>query len=96
LKVKVRYFTILRELTGFMEETFELKNDICLEDLIETIASKYGEKASQYLYVDEKHKTINPIIRFLINGRDANTFQGLKTKLKDGDIVAIVPPVGGG
>jgi len=96
LKIKVRYFTTLRELAGCMEETFELENDVFLEDLIEKIVSKYGEKARQYLYTDEKQKIINPALLILINGRRINTLQGLKTKLKDGDTIAILPPVGGG
>jgi len=96
LKIKVRYFTTLRELTGCVEETLELENDASLEDLIEKIASKYGEKARQYLYTDEKQKNINPTLLILVNGRRINLLQGLKTKLKDGDTIAILPPVGGG
>jgi molybdopterin synthase sulfur carrier subunit len=96
LKVKVRYFTTLRELAGHAEEIFELENDACLEDLIEIVASKYSEEARRYLYADEGQKTIDPSVRFLINGRDSKMLQGLRTKLVDGDTVAIIPPIGGG
>jgi MoaD family protein len=96
LKVKVRYFTTLRELAGHAEEIFELKDDVCLGDLIEIVASKYGEEARRYLYADEGQKTIDPSVRFLINGRDSKMLQGLRTKLVDGDTVAIIPPIGGG
>lgn len=94
LKVKVKYLTILRELTGRIEETFELEDGMCLEDLIEKIVTKYGEKIRRHLYANEKQKILNTII--LINGRHMNMLQGLKTKLNNGDIVTIMLPAGGG
>jgi molybdopterin synthase sulfur carrier subunit len=96
MKVKVRYFTTLRELAGRAEEIFELENGECLGDLIEIVASKYDGEARIYLYTDEDQKIIDPSVRFLINGRDSKMLQGLKTKLEDGDTIAIIPPIGGG
>ena len=96
MRVKVRYFTTLRELAGRAEEIVELENNACLEDLIEIVASRYGDEARRYLYANEGQKTIDPSVRFLINGRDSRMLQGLKTKLVDGDTVAIIPPIGGG
>lgn len=96
MRIKVRYFTTLRELAGRAEEIFELENGECLGDLIEIIASKYGGEARLYLYTDEDQKIIDPSVRFLINGRDSKMLQGLKTKLEDGDTIAIIPPIGGG
>ncbi|MDH5419483.1 MAG: MoaD/ThiS family protein, partial [Candidatus Bathyarchaeota archaeon] len=34
--------------------------------------------------------------QILINGRGIKALQGFETKLKEGDTVAIFPPVGGG
>ena len=96
MMVKVRYFTTLRELAGRAEEVFELRDKACLVDLIEIIASRYGDEARRYLYADEDQKIIDPSVRFLINGRDSKILQGLKTKLEDGDTIAIIPPIGGG
>jgi molybdopterin synthase sulfur carrier subunit len=96
LRVKVKYFTTLRELAGRAEEIFELENGKCLGDLIEIVASRYGGEARRYLYTDEDQKIIDPSVRFLINGKDSKMLQGLKTKLEDGDTIAIIPPIGGG
>jgi len=93
VKVKVKYFTTLRELAGTLEEKIILKDGAILADLIEIIASKYGEEARNYLY---KKGKIDPSIYFLINGENSHTLSGLKTKLKEGDIIAIIPPIGGG
>jgi len=92
-KVRARYYTTLRELAETPEERITLSNRATLADLIETVASKYGEEARNYLY---KKGKIDPSIYFLINGKDSRVFSGLKTKLNDGDIAAIIPPIGGG
>jgi len=97
LRVKVRYFTTLRELAGTADEEVTIEDCATLSDLIEEIASKYGEEAHNYLYNhrDEARK-VDPSVYFLINGVNARTMSGLDTKLKEGYIVAIIPPIGGG
>ncbi|MCD6469742.1 MoaD family protein [Candidatus Bathyarchaeota archaeon] len=93
MRVKVKYFTMLREAAQRPYEEFELKDDATLADLIETIALKYGCEARRYLYSDENRGTIDPSIYFLINGRNSKTLEGFKTFLKDGDAAAIIPPI---
>lgn len=66
-----------------------------LADLIEEVVLNYGEEAFNYLHVRTTGK-IDPSIQFLINGVSAQSLHGLKTELKEGDVVAIIPPVGGG
>jgi len=95
LKIKVRYFTTLRELARTMEEEIEMKNGATLVDLLEKIVLKYGETAFNYLY-DEKSGAIDPSIQFLVNGVSIRNLQGIRTELKDRNVVAIVPPIGGG
>ena len=95
MKVKVRYFTILRELVGAREEELELKRGSILLELVEKVAYKYGEDAWDYLHV-RTTGGLDPTIQFLINGVNARSFDGFKTKLKENDVVAIIPPVGGG
>jgi len=96
MKVKVRYFTTLRELAGKPEEEWEIEDSRTLGNLIENVAAKYGEEAHNYLYDESKSGKVDPSIYFLINGADSRTLSGLDTELKDGDIVAIIPPIGGG
>ncbi len=96
MKVKIRYFTTLRELAQRAEENLDLSEGTTLAELIEKIALKYGKEARAHLYSDEDEGKIAPSIRFLINGRDSKTLNGFKTKQGDGDVVAIIPPIGGG
>jgi len=94
LKIKVRYFTTLRELARTTEEEIEMENGTTLGDLLEKIVLKYGEAAFNYLY--DKSGAIDPSIQFLVNGVSIRNLQGIRTELKDGNVVAIVPPIGGG
>jgi len=96
MRVVIRFFTTLRELAGSSEEELEIKDGGDLADLLEKTASKYGEEARNYLYFEGDKQKVDPSIYFLVNGKNARMLSGLDTKLKDGDIVAIIPPIGGG
>jgi MoaD family protein len=98
LIVKVRFYTTLRELVGSREEELTIKDDFSLADLIEVIASKYV-KARNYLYQKGEIRKTDPSIYFLVNGRNSRSLSGLHTKLKNNDVVEIIPVppmVGGG
>lgn len=95
MKIKVRYFTTLRELAKTSEEEIEMKEGSIFIDLIKKIALKYGEEALNYLF-DKKSGVIDPSIQFLINGISIHNLQGPRTELKEGNTVAIIPPIGGG
>ena len=94
MKVKVKYFTFLRELIGRKDEEYEFEKEPTVEELIKFIAKKYGKEAENYLF--EKDGRLKEILSFLVNGKSVTSLDGPKTKLKNGDILAIIPPVGGG
>jgi len=94
LRAKVRYFTTLHELARSAEEELEIDEGSVLADLIEKVASRYGKEARNYLYYDDGK--VDPSIYFLINGVNSRMLSGPETKLRDGDVVAIIPPIGGG
>jgi molybdopterin synthase sulfur carrier subunit len=39
---------------------------------------------------------MQPFLSILVNGKNINTLYGFDSQLKENDIVAILPPVGGG
>lgn len=92
MKVKVRYFARLREITGKSEEEFELKNAERLSELLKLLVDKYGEDLQRVLFRGEK---LNPSIQLLVSGIEVST-RYEKVRLRNGDVVAILPPVGGG
>jgi len=94
MKVQVKFFTILREITGKKEEEVESSSAITVKELLTRLSKKYGVEFTDYVYNEKGGMRTR--IHILINGRGIDEFQGLETKLKEGDTVAIFPPVGGG
>lgn len=95
MRVKVKYFAVLRELLGVGEEEYEVEGGTRLLDLLQ-------------LYIPERHKHVAGILKdqlhrilgddgspgyiVIVNGKRVDPNE----VLRDGDVVAILPPVGGG
>ncbi len=94
IKIAVRFFTTLREITGKKEESLELLKPISVDALLRQLSKKYGKEFDDYMF--DELGDVRGHLQVLINGRSVSTMQGLKTELKDADQVAILPPVGGG
>ncbi|MEM2102726.1 MAG: ubiquitin-like small modifier protein 1 [Candidatus Bathyarchaeia archaeon] len=94
MKVTVKLFTTLRELAGKGEVTVETNNKLTVATRLRKLEERYGEEFKEYVY--DESGNVKGFLQFLINGKSIETFEGLKTKLNDGDTVAILPPVGGG
>ena len=97
MEISVRFFTTLREVTGKKEETIEFKTSktVTVNAIIDKLAREYGKSFTDYVF-DRRTGEVKGFLQFLINGRSASTNKGLDAKLADGDILAIIPPVGGG
>ncbi len=97
MQVKVRFFTSLRETLGKKEETLSFPNGtlVTVESALKTLREKYGTPFVDYVY-DGKTGQPKGFLQFLVNGNSTSTLNGLKTQLRDGDVLAILPPVGGG
>jgi molybdopterin synthase sulfur carrier subunit len=97
LQVSVRFFTSLREIVGRKEETLKFPEGekVTVEMVLKTLAQRYGKPFVEYVY-DEKTGEVRGFLQFLVNGKSATTLNGLQTELEDGDVLAILPPVGGG
>lgn len=94
MKVTVKFFTTLREITDKREEEIKSSKDLTVGELLEQLSKKYGRRFMDYVY--DKKGNLQSYLQFLVNGRSITTREDLKTKLKEGDRVAIIPPVGGG
>jgi len=94
MKIEVKFFTSLREITGKKVDEVQLQSVITVEELLTLLSEKYGKKFREYIY--NKKGKVQDFLSFLVNGRNINVLQGFDTELKQGDIIAIIPPVGGG
>lgn len=68
---------------------------VTVDMVLETLIQCYGKRFVEYVY-DEKTGSVRGFLQFLINGKSATTLNGLQTEIEDGDVLAILPPVGGG
>jgi len=81
MEVKITFFGRFREITGENETTLEIKKDLTLKEILEIIFKKYPKLK------EEKNSML-----FSVNHRYAS----LETIVRDGDEIAVFPPVGGG
>ena len=97
MQVSVRFFTSLREIVGKKEETlrFPEGESVTVDMVLKTLARRYGERFVGYVY-DRETGEVQGFLQLLVNGKSASTLNGMETELADGDVLAILPPVGGG
>jgi sulfur-carrier protein len=97
LRVSVRFFTSLREIIKTKEETLEFSDDekATVDKVLAKLSQRYGKDFTDYVY-DVKTHEVRGFLQFLVNGKSASILNGLQTELRDGDVLAILPPVGGG
>ncbi|AGF97998.1 MoaD/ThiS family protein [Methanosarcina mazei] len=94
MKINVKFLASIREIAGAHEMQFELNSGYTVKDLLEFLELRFGaefKEAAGKPFEDE-----NPRLRFLVNGRDIDYLRGPGTELKEGDLVVLIPPVGGG
>jgi molybdopterin synthase sulfur carrier subunit len=95
MKITVKVFTALRELVGKGEITIETNTPKpTIHTILSQLNTQYGKEFTEYIY--DENGDIRGFLQFLINGKSITTPKGLKTRLKGGDTIAILPPVGGG
>ena len=97
MQVTIRFFTVLREVTGKREEILQFleSEKITIDTVLKILGSQYGKPFTDYVYVDQTDE-VRGFLQFFINGKSAAALNGLNSEIHDGDMLAIVPPVGGG
>ena len=86
MKVRVRLFSLYRERAGEPETTVEFPGPAKVVDVIEALRRKYERLE------DLRQRVEQGVVLIAVN----REFRKLDHKLKDGDEVAVFPPVAGG
>jgi molybdopterin synthase sulfur carrier subunit len=94
LEVDVKFYAMLREATGKKVETVVLPEKSSVGDLIDLLVERHGDRFGYYVY--DKQKRVRDYLSFMLNGVNVNSLSGFETLLNDGDIVSLLPPIGGG
>ena len=93
MAITVKFFASFREATGVKEVSIERAKNVA--SLIDELVQKFGEKLLEQLYYPGTRE-LRSSVNILVNGIGATHPHNIDTSLKDGDVVAIFPPVSGG
>jgi len=101
MKVRIQYFTFLSSIIGKREEDYEFQGSARVEEIWAKILEKHGTEMKKAGYVDavtEAPKSILIAINRIgvLGFKHVDLYNGLKTELNDGDILAFYPPMMGG
>lgn len=97
LRVSVRFFASLRELVGKKVEQIEFSDSekVTVGKVLKRLSEVYGKDFVEYVF-DSETGEIRSYLLLLVNGRSITSLEGVETRFLDGDVLAILPPVGGG
>jgi len=95
LKVKVHYLGLVKTYTNKTQDELTLKDNTVLSELFDKLATDLGKPFNPEVYEPAK-KEVKPTFMVLLNGIVIGQLDGLDTKLKNGDVMAIMPLVTGG
>lgn len=97
LQVSVRFFTSLREIIGKKEQIFEFSegDTVTVNEVLQRLSKQYGQSFVEYVFDDQTNQ-VKGFLQLLVNGRSISSISGLDAELIDGDVLALLPPVGGG
>jgi MoaD family protein len=96
VQISIRYFTVLREITGKKEEkiSFPEKQKITVALTLKVLSDKYGKPFTDYTFNSKDQ--IKNFLQLLINGTSITTKDTQEVTLQNEDTLIILPPVGGG
>jgi MoaD family protein len=96
LKVKVEYLGHIKNIIGSKrQEEIEIEDDSSIADLLMLLSKKYGEPFKKAVY-ESGGLDVKSNFMATVNGYLLNQLKGVKTKLKNGDHVTLMPVVSGG
>ena len=99
--VNMRYYGLVAAITKVTQEDIEFKKGTTVEVALDTLAKKYGEKFKKEVYFegyygDTKVRTPNLFLNKSRIQWKQDYPKGLKTPLKDGDMLWMGLIIGGG
>lgn len=92
MKILTKYYAVLRERVGKASEEFELPQGSTVIDFLEKLRQVYGGVLGDLFEGDG----LRTGFALALNGESLDRRLWASTRLKDGDVVVVLPPIAGG
>ena len=93
MSIVVKFFATLRDLTSRNPIEIPAQDSMTLRQVLGILFTRFGTEL-QALILEEG--ILRDRIQILVNGRSVKWLDDLDTLTREGDTIAIFPPVGGG
>ncbi len=94
MAVSIKFFASLAEKCGEKETIISLKEESTISDLLKKLSQKYGKSFQETVF--QPNGNIKKAYKILLNETGILEQSMTNIKLKNKDIIAILPPIGGG
>jgi molybdopterin synthase sulfur carrier subunit len=91
--ITVRFYGVAYDIVESRERSFNLYKKSSILDLLKYMIEIYPR---MYDFIFDEHLEFRDYLTISVNNVDIRGIKGVNTLLKDGDIVYLMPPIGGG
>ena len=92
MKIKVKFFATFRELFGGNSVELEFDEGTVMQNLLDFLC----DSPERWHEMFEKQSVLKTYVKVLKDGRNIQFLDGMNTRLEEGNVISIFPPVGGG
>ncbi|MBE9478041.1 MAG: MoaD/ThiS family protein [Chloroflexi bacterium] len=89
MRVRVKFFATLKEVFGGGEREVELGEGANIKDLLDTLCD--SSRCRQKVFDDSGEPRTR--IQIMKNRLPIQSFDGINTRLEEGDVVSVIPPM---
>ncbi len=93
MRVRVRFFAGYRDLANTKQTEIELSAPATVERMLDALFSRYPRLRPELL---DEHSRVREYVAVLVNGRNVRDLMKGNTPIREGDEIALFPPVAGG
>ena len=93
MKVILKTFADYRDITGITEKQFDIEEGLTMDGLLNMLTDTYpGLRPAMF----KDSGRLREFIILMVNGRNIEFLDKMNTRLGEGDVIALFPPVAGG
>jgi MoaD family protein len=94
MQITVRYLSVIRDITGIREETINVEAGTTVEEVLQFLVKKYGDKFNKMIRSGRDIRGLQII--YFFNGQNIKSLEGFQTKIENESELVLIPPVAGG